>query len=181
MPPSELRMTLAHELHHIGYAAACRGKSDSTGSPAEQSLRQVLGAFGEGLAMLAAAGGPDVDPNAMSRKSMRETWAKNMSQVGEHLAAIDSLIRDVASGPTTSPDSVVARAVTFFGDQGPWYTVGWLMGSTVEKAYGRARLITILCDPPALISEYQKIARRDPGNMPQWSETTLSWLMRRRD
>ena len=181
MPPSELRTTLAHELHHVGYTAACGGKSDSTGSPAEQSLRQVLGAFGEGLAMLAAAGGPDIDPNTMSRKSMRETWAKNMGQVGEHLGAIDSLVQDVASGRTTSPDSVIARAVTFFGDQGPWYTVGWLMGSTVEKASGRARLITIICDPAALILEYQRIAEAGRESTPRWSENSLKWLRQRSD
>jgi hypothetical protein len=139
----------------------------------------VLGAFGEGLAMLAAAGGPDVDPNAMSRKSMRETWARNMSQVAEHLSAIDSLIQDVASGRTTNPDSVLARAVAFFGDQGPWYTVGWLMGSTVERASGRDRLITMLCSPAALILEYQRIAEADQESLPRWSENGLKWLRQR--
>ena len=176
MPPSELRTTLAHELHHIGYAAACPEATDSTASPAERSLRRMLGAFGEGLAMLAAAGGPDVDPNAMSRKSMRETWARNMSQVHEHLAAIDSLIQDVASGRASDPDSVMTRAVAFYGDQGPWYTVGWLMGSTIEKVSGRDQLIRILCDPAALIREYQKIVVERHDSSPKWSQISLEWL-----
>jgi hypothetical protein len=176
MPPSELRTTLAHELHHVGYAAACPGSIDSAGTPAEHSLRRVLGAFGEGLAMLAAAGGPDVDPNAMSRKSMRETWAWNMSQVAGHFEVIDALIQDVASGRVTSPDSVMARAVTFFGDQGPWYTVGWVMGSTIEKALGRDQLITRLCDPAALIRVYQRITEERDQSGPKWSPVAVEWL-----
>jgi hypothetical protein len=179
MPPSELRTTLAHELHHIGYSAACPGTTVATDTSAEQSLRRMLGAFGEGLAMLAAAGGPDVDPNAMSRKSMRETWASNMSHVGEHLAAIDSLIQDVASGRVTSSDSVMSRAVAFYGDQGPWYTVGWLMGSTIEKASGRDQLIKWLCDPAALVREYQKIIEERQDSAPRWSQTSLKWLQER--
>ena len=176
MPPSELRTTLAHELHHIGYAAACPGVTDSTASPAGQMLLRVLGAFGEGLAMLAAAGGPDVDPNAMSRKSIRETWARNIGEVDRHLAAIDTLIQEVASKAITDADTVVARAMTFFGDQGPWYTVGWLMSSTVEKAVGRPRLVEIMCDPRALIPEYQRIVESKPGNSPRWSPASLKWL-----
>ena len=176
MPPSELRTTLAHELHHIGYAAACPDTTDPTFTPVEQSLRRMLGAFAEGLAMLAAAGGPDVDPNAMSRKSMRDTWARNMSQVAGHFAAIDSLIQDVATGRVTSPDSVMAKAVTFYGDQGPWYTVGWVMGSTIERASGRDRLITILCRPAALIREYQGIVEKRQDASPRWSRNSLKWL-----
>ena len=176
MPASELRTTLAHELHHIGYATACPGVTDSAATPAGRMLLRILGAFGEGLAMLAAAGGPDVDPNAMSRKSMRENWARNISEVESHLARIDSLIGDVASGRVINPDSVVARGMTFFGDQGPWYTVGWLMSSAIERASGRARLLEVICDPRALIMEYQGVAKKEAQNLPVWSETALKWL-----
>jgi hypothetical protein len=179
MPPSELRTTLAHELHHIGYAAACPGVTDSTATPAGQMLLRVLGAFGEGLAMLAAAGGPDVDPNAMSRRSMRVTWGRNLADVGSHLASIDTLIQEVAAD-RISADSVLARAFTFFGDQGPWYTVGWLMTSTIERATSRAELVGEICDPRAVILAYQGIVEKGSQKRPKWSEMAVAWLSKAR-
>ena len=107
---------------------------------------------------------------------VRETWAWNMSQVAGHFEVIDALIQDVASGRVTSPDSVMARAVTFFGDQGPWYTVGWVMGSTIEKALGRDQLVTRLCDPAALIRVYQKIIAERDQSGPKWSPVAVAWL-----
>lgn len=129
--------------------------------------------------MLAAAGGPDVDPNAMSRRSMRVTWGRNMAEVDVHLARIDSLIQDVASGRVADPDSVRARAVTFYGDQGPWYTVGWLMTSTIERTSSRAGLLDVICDPRAVILEYQGIAEKGPEKRPKWSQITTEWLAKR--
>ena len=178
MPPSELRTTIAHELHHVGYSKACPGVTDSTASPAEQMLLTMLGAFGEGLAMLAAAGGPDVDPNAMSRRSMRVTWGRNMAEVDVHLTRIDTLIQEVAAGRMTHPDTVRSRAATFYGDQGPWYTVGWLMTSTIEKATSRAELLELICDPRAVVLEYQRIAEKGPEKSPKWSGLATKWLSR---
>ena len=53
---AQLENTLAHELHHIGYAAACGSTPDAVEDSAVSTARQWLGAFGEGVAMLAAAG-----------------------------------------------------------------------------------------------------------------------------
>jgi len=54
--------TLAHELHHIGYGTSCPAKSTSdeiAKLPANvRTLIKWIGGFGEGFAMLAAAGGP---------------------------------------------------------------------------------------------------------------------------
>jgi hypothetical protein len=55
---AQLENTIAHELHHVGYAAACRAPTDSAADPALSAALGWLGAFGEGVAMLAAAGGP---------------------------------------------------------------------------------------------------------------------------
>jgi Putative zinc dependent peptidase (DUF5700) len=176
-PAGEARTTLAHELHHIGFAAACPGARDSKASPAERTLLLRLGAFGEGLAMLAAAGSPDVNPNAESRPEMRTAWDEGIAGVAGDLARIDSLITDVAAGRVTSPDSVTSRAVSFYGGQGPWYTVGWLMSSTVERAFGRDRLIQVMCDPRHLILQYMTSPPTQKKG-PKWSETALQWLAR---
>src|SRR4029079_6976947 len=51
-PRSEFERTMSHEMHHVGYGTAC-------GSGARIKW---LGAFGEGFAVLAAAGGADNPP-----------------------------------------------------------------------------------------------------------------------
>jgi len=67
--------TLAHELHHIGYSSSCPSKQTSEEiaklpiSP--QGVVKMIGAFGEGFAMLAAAGGPNVHPHAVSNTDER--------------------------------------------------------------------------------------------------------------
>ena len=53
---AQLENTVAHELHHIGYSAGCDSTPDATTDTAVSSARQWLSAFGEGVAMLAAAG-----------------------------------------------------------------------------------------------------------------------------
>lgn len=170
MPASELAATLAHELHHIGYAAACPAPAP-TGDPVRDALRVRLGGFGEGFAMLAAAGDPRANPNASSRPTRLATWNRNMQHIADDFAAIDRLIVDVATGRIASADSVVRVATTFYGDQGPWYTVGWVMASTVERAFGRPALLAVLCDPAALMRRYQEAAN---DSLPRWSPEALS-------
>jgi hypothetical protein len=178
---SELRNTLSHELHHIGFASACPNLEYPNASPAKAMLLTRLGGFGEGLAMLAAAGSPNVNPNASSRIKRREAWDRSMSDVRGEFAQIDSLVTQVADGRITSPDSVVSRAMTLYGDQGPWYTVGWLMASSIERAFGRGWLIHVMCNPVTLMQEYDTAAHRiDPNGaqLPRWPEPVLGLLMR---
>jgi len=57
VPRDEFQATIAHEMHHIGYGTAC----DGSGKPMPENLKKLetwIGAFGEGFATLAAAGGP---------------------------------------------------------------------------------------------------------------------------
>ena len=60
--------TVAHELHHIGLASVESGYDKKIAVLQERARAAAswMGAFGEGFAMLAAAGGPDVDPQAQS-------------------------------------------------------------------------------------------------------------------
>ncbi|HEU5310491.1 MAG TPA: DUF5700 domain-containing putative Zn-dependent protease, partial [Candidatus Eisenbacteria bacterium] len=58
--------TVAHELHHIGYAGACAAEEDTALAPEVRTARMWTSAFGEGVAMLAAAGGPGFHPHAVS-------------------------------------------------------------------------------------------------------------------
>jgi len=58
--------TVAHELHHIGFSSISslsEAKQKDLPSNVTPAV-EWMGAFGEGFAMLAAAGGPDVDSHA---------------------------------------------------------------------------------------------------------------------
>jgi hypothetical protein len=149
--------TLAHELHHIGYGGSCPPLQDPRSdeiSRLPQSAQNVLewvGAFGEGFAMLAAAGGPDVHPHSASKPEDRERWDRDVANFNEDLKKVEGFFLDVLGNKLTD-DARRNTAFSFFGTQGPWYTVGWKMAVTIEKIYGRARLIEFMCDQrkPAL-------------------------------
>lgn len=170
--PAQLENTIAHELHHIGYAGACRSEPDAAADAAVSTARQWLGAFGEGVAMLAAAGGPDVHPHATSPAEDRERWDRDVAHAAAALRRVEQFFLDVLDRRLVNPDSITSQAMSFFGVQGPWYTLGWLMASTLEREAGRAALVSVLCDPVRLLSAYNAAA----GAGPRWSEALLARL-----
>jgi hypothetical protein len=127
------RNTITHELHHIGYGTVCDFRPDSSESPALQMLRQRMFGFGEGLAMLAAANGPEVHPHAASDTADRNRWDRDIANIASSMASLEAFFRSVVDGTMTSPDSVLRKAMTFYGVQGPWYTVGWQMGGKASR------------------------------------------------
>lgn len=155
--------TLAHELHHIGYGSSCPRK-DVTSAIEKlprntQTLLTWIGGFGEGFAMLAAAGGPDVHPHAVSSAEDRARWDKDMANFNDDLKKVDLFFNDILAGKLTE-DQVRETGFSFFGVQGPWYTVGWRMAVLIEKTYGRARLIECMCDQRLLLPTYNRAATK---------------------
>ena len=153
--------TLAHELHHIGYGTAC---------PKEQTTEQIkqkpqnvqtviryIGAFGEGFAMLAAAGGPDIHPHAVSDEKDRERWDHDVANFNEDLKKVERFFLDVLAN-SLSEEEINKTFSSFFGVQGPWYTVGWKMCVLIEKAFGRHALIDAMCDQRKLLPLYNRAA-----------------------
>jgi hypothetical protein len=171
---------IAHELHHMGYAAACRTPGD-TASPktARDTAVMWMSAFGEGWAMLAAAGGPNVNPHWESDSADRARWDSDYAHVGDGMAQLTTFFTSMLDRRLSNPDSVQAHAMAFFGVQGPWYTVRYLMTRTVEVTYGRARLLSTLCDPAKLVLTYQEAARAADahgGHLPLWPQSLLASL-----
>jgi hypothetical protein len=173
---ARLENTLAHEFHHIGFGTCCPTREAASEiERLPEGAREALGwtsAFGEGMAMLAAAGGPDVHPHAASPVEDRERWDRDVARFDEDLRKVERFLLDVATGKL---DEKAARETgfSFFGVQGPWYTVGWRMAATIEKTFGRERLIECMRDGRKLLPTYNEAAARH-DRMAVWSRELLS-------
>jgi hypothetical protein len=176
VPPAKLENTLAHELHHIGFGGSCPTpavEAEIAKLPAATRTALLwMGAFGEGIAMLAAAGGPDVHPHTVSPAADRERWDRDVARFPEDLSKLEAFFRDVLAGKLSEEEAQKA-AMSFYGEQGPWYTVGWKMAASIEKALGRERLVAAVCDPRRLLPAYNEAARKLGGEMPVWSEQVM--------
>ncbi len=164
MTAAQFENTVTHELHHIGLASACLPAYESEeckSKPAEvQTVLEWAGAFGEGTAMLAAAGGPDVHPHAVSPAPDRERWDKDMANFNADLKKVEGFFLDVLDGRLKGEEAIREVGFSFFGIQGPWYTVGWKMAMMIEKSFGRAKLIECLCDPGTYLTTYNEAAAK---------------------
>ena len=157
---AQFENTVAHELHHIGFSSISAVQEARFKGLVPRVRRAVdwMGAFGEGFAMLAAAGGPDVHPHATSPPAERARWDRDMTHFDRDLRSLDRFFLDVLDGRLATDDAIQARAFTFFGIQGPWYTVGYRMAVVVERRYGRAALIECMVDPRLLLARYNAAA-----------------------
>ena len=177
--------TLAHELHHIGYGSSCPSRRTAERlSRLPRNLETVItliGAFGEGFAMLAAAGGPDTHPHAVSDQEERARWDRDMANFGDDLKKVEKFFLDVLANRLTE-DQIQETASSFFGVQGPWYTVGWKMAITIEKTYGRRKLIECMCDQRKLLRTYNQAAakynRHSREPLAVWSQTLIKSIAR---
>lgn len=148
--------TVAHEMHHIGFASVT-APADSTDADlpaAVRTARDWMGAFGEGFAMLAAAGGTGTHPHEASPAEDRARWDRDVANFDRDLRELESFFRDIIEGRLATEDEVNQRGFSFFGVQGPWYTVGYTMATVVERRFGREELIAGMADPPRLLPSY---------------------------
>ena len=171
----QIENTMAHEMHHIG-AASLDAKYDAALAalpPAAQAVGRWMGGFAEGIAMLAAAGGPDVHPHAMSPAADRERWDRDVANFDTDLRHVEQFFVDVLDGRLTG-DAIQQTGMTFFGVQGPWYTVGWKMAVVVERAFGREEVRRGVADPRQLLASYNRAVREQRLNLPLWSDRVMS-------
>ena len=181
--PEKFENTLAHELHHIGYSSSCPSKQASEEiakmPPNPQGVVKVIGAFGEGFAMLAAAGGPDKHPHAVSNIEDRARWDRDVANFNADLKKVEKFFVDILEN-RLSDDEIQKIGFSFFGVQGPWYTVGWKMSVVIEKTYGRAKLIECICDQRKLLPSYNQAAadynRRSNAPLALWSDSLIKYV-----
>jgi len=182
--PQKFENTLAHEMHHIGYGTSCPSKQNadqlSELPPNVKTALTWTSAFGEGFAMLAAAGGPDIHPHAVSNNEEHARWDKDVANFNDDLKKVEKFLLDILDGRLTGED-VTKAGFSFFGEtQGPWYTVGWQMSVLIEKTYGRAALIESFCDQRKLLSTYNRAAekynRKSRKPLSLWSRSLVDRL-----
>lgn len=174
----ELEHTLAHELHHIGSTGACDepGSAGTAGAEAAEAMRWISG-FGEGIAVLAAAGGPDGDTHPYDPPTLRAAWAGRLDSLRSDMAELESFFTAILDGDLPA-DSAGPTGMSFLSrpgsPQGAFYTVGWHMATAVERAMGRPAVVAAVCDPVRLLLDYQAAATA--GGLPTWSSGFIDRL-----
>jgi hypothetical protein len=168
--------TLAHELHHIGFGSGCpprdvKAQTDSLPQNVKDTL-QWISAFGEGFAMLAAAGGPDEHPHTFSKPEDRSRWDRDVARFNEDLQRVDHFFGDILAGRLNEEERN-QQGFAFFGVQGPWYTVGWKMAVLIEKTFGRKTLIDCMCDQRKLLPTYNEAVLKNGAALPLWSAEVI--------
>ena len=152
-------------------------------SAAQQRVFRELGAFGEGLAVLAAAGGPDVHPHATSGPEAWAVWERDVANFNADLRRIETFFRDALAG-RLSEEEENRRLFSFINPadvpQGAFYTVGWKMAALIERTRGRKALLAAVCDPRDLLAVYNEVAaahpRGDGEGLARWSPEFLASL-----
>jgi Putative zinc dependent peptidase (DUF5700) len=175
--------TLAHELHHIGYSSGCPTSQTSAEidklPPNTRGVVRLIGSFGEGFAMLAAARGPDVHPHAVSNVEERTRWDRDVANFNDDLKKMEKFFLDALENRLTG-EEIRNTAFSFFGTQGPWYTVGWKMSVLIEKTFGRAKLIECICDQRKLLATYNQAAakanRKSRQQLAVWSASIINGI-----
>jgi hypothetical protein len=174
---AQFENTVGHELHHIGLASLA-GEMEAALEglpPRARAAAEWMGAFGEGMAMLAAAGSADVHPHAHSSPEDRARWDLDLGNFGRDLQSVERFFLDVIENRLAGEDAIRQKGFAFFGVQGAWYTVGWRMAALVEKRYGREALIECMLDPRRLLATYNSAATASSSNerLPLWSPRLL--------
>lgn len=177
--PEKVQNILIHEMHHIGYGSSFPVASAKAAIQAlPEGARQAydwISAFGEGFAMLAAAGGPEVHPHAVSPAEDRARWDRDLARFDADLREVEAFLLAVAQGQLAEEDAQ-KQGMAFFGRQGPWYTVGWRMAVTIEQAFGRPALLDCMRDPRLLLPTFNRAVEARKEALATWSPDLLRAL-----
>jgi hypothetical protein len=175
---AEFENTVAHEAHHIGLSsldAAYEEKIKSLPDDARRAARW-MGAFGEGMAVLAAAGSPDVSPMSDFPERDQVLWDVETERFGANLDDLNQFFLDTVHGDLRN-DAVAHEGSIFFGYRGPWYTVGYRMAVTIERELGRPALVATLVDFREFVARYNEAVMRknakNGGHLPLFSAEIL--------
>jgi hypothetical protein len=98
-----------------------------------------------------------------------------MKNVDRDLGTLDQFFRDILESRLTG-DPLNERGFSFFGVQGPWYTVGYQMAVTIERSSGRDEMIRCFCDARRLPKAYNEAAEKLGRRGARWSRPVTDGL-----
>lgn len=181
--PVFVESLLTHELHHIGLAQCPEIVDYENLTDDQQWVTGMLTMFGEGLAVLATAGGPNTHPHFYSTPDEWAIWERDVINVASDLARVESFFKSVIDGTLPKEkrrQTLFKFIVTPEVPQGPAYTLGWKMASLVERRFGRNALLETMCDPRALLKLYNEAVKETLAagtpNLPVWSDEFIRAL-----
>ena len=175
---AEFENTVAHEAHHIGLSSLDASYDEKIKALPEDARKAArwMGAFGEGMAVLAAAGSPDVPPMADFPERDQVLWDLEAERFGANLDDLNQFFLDTVHGDLRN-DAVAHEGGIFFGYRGPWYTVGYRMAVTIERELGRPALVATLGDAREFVARYNEAAAnenaKNGGHLPLFSAEIL--------
>lgn len=179
---AQFENTVAHNCYHIGFSSI-QARQDSLLAGATPAVKQVLtmlGDFGEGHAILAAAGGPDFNPHWADDSAARARWHADLGHFDGDLLELQQFFTAILDGEIVGDSAIQERASRYFGyhTQGPWFTVGYEMDVLVERRFGRGALIAGTVDPRILLVLYDRAARAamasGAGQLSVWNPAFLA-------
>ncbi|MEN6312277.1 MAG: DUF5700 domain-containing putative Zn-dependent protease, partial [Acidobacteriota bacterium] len=109
-------------------------------------------------------------------------WDRDMAKFNSDLKDVERFLIDILEERLKTENEISEKGSTFFGVQGPWYTVGYKMAVVVEKSFGRPRLIQDMSDPRRLLLDYNLAAEtfnrdhKDKDALAVWSPALLKAL-----
>jgi hypothetical protein len=177
IPRERFENIAAHEMHHIGYGTACPPANvEAEIGRLPDNLRifaRWIGAFGEGFAVLAAAGGPNAPPEGAQTPEVQAAFEQGLAEYDANFHTLERFYLDILDARLTG-DAADKRGFEFFGLVGPWYTVGWKLATTIETTLGRDALLGAFCDQRTLFAVYNRAAaiheQRTGEKLPRWNE-----------
>jgi Putative zinc dependent peptidase (DUF5700) len=98
---------------------------------------------------------------------LKGNWARGKRDFNHDLEQVNAFFLDALSGKIQG-DAIREKASSFFGLQGPWYTVGYGMAVMVEKGYGRKSLIECMRDRRLLLVRYNQLAEESNRKVGPW-------------
>lgn len=170
--------TIVHEIHHIGYSSCCPSKEFETWSESIDKRRSTawnwVAALGEGYAVLAAA----IDrrnPVGFLGTEERAAWNNGMKNMSREFGKLETFFASICEGKLNEENARV-KAMEFYGLLGPWYTVGFVMATTIEDAFGKAVLFDCYKDPRKVFETYNQAVQKLGLKYPAWSQEFLATM-----
>lgn len=173
---ARLENKLIHELHHIGLDSVYDPSKYFDLGVQAKKLIEWTNAFGEGFAMLAAAGGPGYHPVPFDDEAGR-VWDENIRNYQVDFDKIQQFLFNILEDKFQNEKELMEKGMELMmnnGGQGSWYTVGWRISVIIEEILGRTVLIKCMEDLRKFYFNYNQAVKifneKNHLKLPSWNK-----------